>query len=521
MHLAETQAIGPVTTEKPPSPAPSIEKPGIEVEAISIDAKTEASTFGASAAGSFYTTPRPKDPYSYQTGFGNRFSSEAIPGALPPGGQNVPQKCPFDLYSEQLNGTSFISSRQTLQNVWMYRIRPTVAHYPLEPMEATPDLEACFSPQNPNVQYTSLAYCWGPLPMPSEVERVSFVEGIKTMGGHGDPTTKEGLAVHMYAANVSMSKTAFVNNDGDFLIIPQIGRLDIQTELGRMVVGVGEVCVIQAGMRFSVSLPDGPVHGYIHEVFGSHFELPELGPIGSNGMAHQRDFEIPSASFDIDSSKWRIVHKLTGKLSSYIQNHTPFDVVAWHGNYAPYKYDLSKFVSIACGMKEQLDPTVYTVLTARSKIPGVSLSEFAVFTPKWLNTQNTFRPPYYHRNMATEIGGMIYGKYAGSVKEMGPGGLACENSYMAHGESYEAFKNATTATLEPVLAGEGSLGFMLHLSSHFSTTKFATDRHPDIKGQKPLFWDNVQGHFMDHLDEINELLVASGRPKLGGGAPVI
>ncbi|TVY21377.1 Homogentisate 1 [Lachnellula arida] len=519
MHLAESQITGPVTTEKPPSPAPSIKKPGIE--GISMHAKTEASTFGASAAGSFYTNPRPKDPYSYQTGFGNRFSSEAIPGALPPGGQNVPQKCPFDLYSEQLNGTSFISSRQTLQNVWMYRIRPTVAHYPLEPMDATPDLEACFSPQNPNVQYTSLAYCWGPLPMPSEFERVSFVEGIKTMGGHGDPTTKEGLAVHMYAANVSMSKTAFVNNDGDFLIIPQIGRLDIQTELGRMVVGVGEVCVIQAGMRFSVSLLDGPVHGYIHEVFGSHFELPELGPIGSNGMAHQRDFEIPSASFDIDSSKWRIVHKLTGKLSSYIQNHTPFDVVAWHGNYAPYKYDLSKFVSIACGMKEQLDPTVYTVLTARSKIPGVSLSEFAVFTPKWLNTQNTFRPPYYHRNMATEIGGMIYGKYAGSVKEMGPGGLACENSYMAHGESYEAFKQATTSTLEPVLAGEGSLGFMLHLSSHFSITKFATDRHPDIKGQKPLFWDNVQGHFLDHLEEINELLVASGRPNLGGGAPVI
>ncbi|RDW60581.1 putative homogentisate 1,2-dioxygenase-2 [Coleophoma cylindrospora] len=515
INSTETGSVEAPLTKSPTSSAPSVEKSSIKISSAGI------STFGASAVGSFHTVPRPDDPYCYQTGFGNKFSSEAIPGALPAAGQNVPQRCPFDLFSEQLNGTSFISSRQTLQNVWMYRIRPSVAHYPLAPMSLNEDIEACFSTENKNVQYTPLSYCWGPLPLPSDSEKLNFVDGIKTIGGHGDPTNKEGLAVHMYAANESMEKTAFVNNDGDFLIVPQTGRLEIQTELGRMVVRVGEVCVIQAGVRFRVSLPDGPVRGYIHEIFGTHFELPELGPIGSNGMAHPRDFEIPSASFDIDSSDWQIISKLAGNLYSYKQSHTPFDVVAWHGNYAPYKYDLSKFVSVACGLKEQLDPTVYTVLTAKSKIPGVSLSEFAVFTPKWLNTQNTFRPPYYHRNMATEIGGLIYGKYRGSVKDLTPGGLSCENSYMPHGESYEVFKKATTATLGPELNGEGALGFMLHLSSHFSITKFATDRHPDIKPQKPRFWENVEGQFLNHIEHVNEILVAAGRPKLGDGAPVI
>ncbi|KUJ10415.1 putative homogentisate 1,2-dioxygenase [Mollisia scopiformis] len=519
MHTSEIIAGEPHLGQKPPSPAPSIDKSILQSKSVPLT--VDALTFGASAVGSFNTAPRPDDPYRYQTGFGNRFASEAIPGALPPGGQSVPQRCPFDLYSEQLNGTSFISSRQTLQNVWLYRIKPSVAHYPLQPMSQNPDIEACFSPHNSNIQYTPLSYCWGPLPLPTDSEKVTFVEGLKTMGGHGDPTHKEGLALHMYTANTSMSKTAFINNDGDFLIIPQVGRLGIQTELGRMIVRVGEVCVIQAGIRFKVSLPDGPARGYIQEIFGTHYELPELGPVGSNGLAHPRDFETPSASFDIDSSEWKIILKLTGKLFSYTQNHTPFDVVAWHGNYAPYKYDLSKFNAIACGMKEQLDPTVYTVLMAKSKIPGVYLSEFAVFTPKWLNTQDTFRPPYYHRNMATEIGGLIYGKYRGSVKDMVPGGLSCENSYMPHGESYEAFKRASTAELGPELSGEGALGFMLHLSSHFSITKFAMERHPDLKPQKPKFWEDVQGHFLDHLDKVNDILVAVGRPKLGANAPIV
>jgi homogentisate 1,2-dioxygenase len=218
-------------------------------------------SFSASASASFTSPPTSEESYAYQVGFGNLLASEAVPGALPEGGRNVPQRCPYDLYSEHLSGTSFISSRATVQNVWMYRIRPSVAHHPLEPLEYNSHLEACFSPQNSNVKFTPLTYTWGPLEIPSDVEKVNFVQGMKTMGGNGDPTQKEGTAVHLYATNASMANQAFCNNDGDFLIIPQLGRLDIQTEMGRMMVRPGEICVIQAGIRFKVSLPDGTARG--------------------------------------------------------------------------------------------------------------------------------------------------------------------------------------------------------------------------------------------------------------------
>uniref|UniRef100_A0A093Y6D0 homogentisate 1,2-dioxygenase n=1 Tax=Talaromyces marneffei PM1 TaxID=1077442 RepID=A0A093Y6D0_TALMA len=406
--------------------------PPVSQDSVSMTTPVQ-STYGRSATDCYTSPPTAKDPYRYMVGFGNRFASEAVPGTLPEGGRNVPQKCAFDLYSEQLNGTSFISSRQTLQQVWMYRIRPSVAHRPLEPMAANDDIEACFSPSNPSIKYTPLTYTWGPLDIPEATTPTTFLTGLKTMGGHGDPTNKEGIAIHMYAANASMGNEAFCNNDGDFLIIPTEGALDIQTELGRMMVCPGQVCVIQAGIRWKVSLPDGQARGYVQEIFGSHYELPELGPLGSNGMALPRDFEIPVASFDIDETKWTIIHKLTGELFSYEQAWTPFDVVAWHGNYAPYKYELSKFVSFNSTLKEQVDPTIHTVLMAKSKIPGVSLTEFAAFLPKWQTSTNTFRPPYYHRNMATEIGGLIYGKYGGSAREQVAGGLTLENSYMPHG----------------------------------------------------------------------------------------
>lgn len=198
----------------------------------------------------------------------------------------------------------------------------------------------------------------------------------------------------------------------------------------------GEIVIIQAGIRFKVSLPDGPVRGYIQEIFGSHYELPELGPIGSNGMALIRDFETPLASFDIDQSTWTIVYKLAGQLWSCEQDHTPFDVVAWHGNYAPYKYELERFVNSATVDKEQSDPSIYCVLVAKSKIPGVNLTDFLVFTPKWSVTTNTFRPPYYHRNVNTELMGMVYGEWYGTAHPLDPGGLSYEPSMMAHGGEF-------------------------------------------------------------------------------------
>ncbi|KAK4446631.1 homogentisate 1,2-dioxygenase [Podospora aff. communis PSN243] len=477
------------------------------------------STFGTSAAGSRTTPPHgEEDPYRYQLGFGNYFSTEAVPDALPEPGRNVPQKCPYDLYSEQLNGTPFVSYRDTLQHVWMYRIRPAVAHARPRQMAPNPDIEACFSKQNPNVHFTPLTHEWGPLEYPEEHEQVTFIQGLKTIGGWGDPTYKEGLAMHLYSCNASMGKQAFCNNDGDFLILPQVGRLDIQTELGHLMVKPGELCVIQAGIRWRVSLPDGPSRGYVQEIFGSHYELPDLGVIGSNGLAHPRDFEYPVASFDMDQSNWEVVCKVTGDFYSYKQNHTPFDVVAWHGSYVPFKYHMEKFVPLACAAKEQCDPTIYTVLIAKSKTPRVSLSEFAVYTAKHITALDTYRPPYYHRNMSTEMLGMIYGEYHGSVRDVQEGCLSCENPYMPHGDAYKAWKEATTAELKTEVVGRDALSFMFHINNHFGLTKFALERNPSTKsipGYEGEFWDDLQGHFMDHLEEINGKLAAAGLPKLG------
>ncbi|ORX96550.1 RmlC-like cupin domain-containing protein [Clohesyomyces aquaticus] len=385
------------------------------------------------------------DHYTYQLGFGNYFSTEAVPDALPPPGRNVPQKCPYDLFSEQLNGTPFVSYRDTLQHVWMYRIRPAVAHSRPFPMAPNPNLEACFHPGNPNI------------------------------GGYGDPTLKEGLAMHMYSCNASMRNQAFCNNDGDFLILPVHGRLDIQTELGHL-------------MR--VSLPDGPSRGYVHEIFGSHFELPDLGVIGSNGLAHLRDFEHPVAAFDIDESKWEVTYKLTGDLYSYKKKHNPFDVVAWHGSFCPYKYAMEKFTPLACGAKEQCDPTIYTVLLAKSKKERVSLSEFAVYTPKHITALDTYRPPYYHRNMSTEMLGMIYGEYHGSVRDVQTGCLSCENSSMPHGDSYKALKAATSEEQKPVLQGKNAMSKSDHLLLGFvlpSLHSSAIRRSTMMKGMRESF----------------------------------
>lgn len=359
---------------------------------------------------------------------------------------------------------------------------------------------------------------WDPFPLPISSDQVDFVRGLKTIGGNGDPTLREGLAVHIYTANMSMESTAFCNNDGDMLLLPQQGRLDIQTELGRMMVRPGELAVIQAGIRYAVRLPDGPSRGYVQEIFGTHYELPELGPLGSNGMAYPRDFETPVASFDIDSSDWEIIYKIAGQLHICRQNHTPFDVVAWHGNLACYKYDIEKFVNIACVEKEQADPTIYCILTAKSKTPGVSISDFLAFTARWSTTQNTFRPPYYHRNMSTEVMGLIYGQYGGSSHVLEPGGMSYEASYMPHGESYATWKDATTKELKPERIAEGAMAWMMHISVPVLLTRYAVSGSDCLHPSNSDQWDDVQGHFLDHLSEINANLMAVGLPSLDSGS---
>lgn len=379
-----------------------------------------------------------------------------------------------------------------------------------------PKIESCFLPLNPNVEFTPLAHTWGPLthnhhdrpdptspppPPPAQAEAntddrpspsVTFVDGLRTFGGHGDPTIKEGLAVHMYTFDADMTRQAFVNHDGEFLVVPQRGTLDIQTELGYLRVAPGDVAVLPPGFRLSVSLAgnggSSAASGYVLEVFGTHFRLPELGPLGANGLAHVRDFAYPVASFDLDcdpspdltplhgssvldphpagessssssrrESGWEIVTKLGGKLSTYRQPHTPFDVVAWHGRYAPYKYALAHFGHLTANT-DQLDPTAYCVLTAPSKWPGVSLVDFCVFGEKYAVARDALRIPYHHRTVATELVGIVRGRYGGSVRPLEAGGLSFEQGYMPHGETYECWRRESERVLGVDVVGKDFLG---------------------------------------------------------------
>lgn len=279
----------------------------------------------------------------YFSGFGSHFSSEdkRCPGALPIG-QNSPQKCPYGLYAEQISGSAFTAPRTENVRTWFYRIRPSVVHKPFERYLQTKHIESDFTKELPDPNQMR----WKPFDLPTEGEKINFVQGLHTICGAGDPRSRNGIAIHVYLCNNSMRDTAFYNSDGDFLIVPQEGVLDIQTEFGKMRVEPNEICVIQQGMRFRVNVA-GPTRGYILEVYDNHFRLPDLGPIGANGLANPRDFLTPKANFeDVDDVEFKIVSKFLGHLFVATQKHSPFDVVAWHGNYVPYKYNLACFQTI-------------------------------------------------------------------------------------------------------------------------------------------------------------------------------
>ena len=365
-------------------------------------------------------------------------------------------------------------------------------------------LEASFLPTNPNISFTPLAHTWGPLPVPhrqtaqGRQNSITFVQGLKTIGGYGDATLKDGLAVHQYAFNADMHRQAFVNHDGDLLLVPQHGTLDIKTELGVLRVRPGMISVLPAGIRFSVAIVGddnaAAARGYALEVFGTSFALPELGVLGANGLAHVRDFEYPVAAFDIDPAAtaagqlqlppWEITIKLAGRRFAYTQPHTPFDVVAWHGRHAPFRYDLARFTHLTANT-DQLDPTAYCVLTAPSggRRPGVSsVVDFCVFGEKWAVARDTLRIPYYHRTVATELCGVVLGEYKGSVRPLEAGGLSFEQAYMPHGETYEAYARETEAAHEPVRVASGYLGqfffFFLPASADLFTPRHLTSSWP-------------------------------------------
>ncbi|GAO47475.1 Homogentisate 1,2-dioxygenase [Saitoella complicata NRRL Y-17804] len=442
----------------------------------------------------------PNDPYTYYSGFGNHFESEAIPGTLPRG-QNSPQNVKYGLYAEQITGTAFIAPRAQNQKAWLYRMRPAVAHQGFKDMTDAPETESCFLPLNPKVHVSPTQLAWTPFDMPSDDEKVDFVHGLRTLAGSGEPTLREGLATHIFTCNTSMSpaKTSFVNSDGDMLIVAQEGALDIQTEFGCLYVQPGEICVIQRGIRFSVNV-EGPTRGYILEIWGSHYELPELGPLGANGLANPRDFLVPKARYEVNPGEWKIVYKVAGKWFHSTQGHSPYDVVAWHGNYVPYKYDLTKFVNVGSISVDHIDPSIFTVLTAKSRDPAAPLTDFLIFSPRWDVASNTYRPPYYHRNTASELMGLIYGSYGGRSDEFAPGGASFETGCTPHGVAYEEFKGATEAPLGAMKISEGTIAFMFETSRALVITDWG------MKSEKkhehdPRMWDDLVSNFEKVMKE--------------------
>lgn len=424
----------------------------------------------------------------YLSGFGNEFATEAVAGALPQG-QNSPQRHSLGLYAEQFSGTPFTAPRGHNRRSWLYRIRPSVTHRPFEEvssglLRSGPFQEA---PPTPN------QLRWDPLPIPSEESPADFIEGLVTMGGSGDPALQTGVAVHLYAANQSMRGRFFYNADGELLIVPQSGRLRIATELGILDVSPGEICLLPRGLKFRIELLEGQAHGYICENYGSHLRLPELGPIGANGLANARDFLAPVASFEDQEGDFRILAKFQGRLWEATIDHSPLDVVAWHGNYAPYKYDLARFNCINTVTFDHPDPSIYTVLTSPTAVPGTANLDFVVFPPRWQVAEHTFRPPWFHRNVMNEFMGLIFGAYDAKAEGFVPGGASLHNCMSGHGPDAETYERSSYAELKPVFL-DNTLAFMFETQLVIRPTRFALET--SIR-QHEYFecWQGLKKHF--------------------------
>ena len=407
---------------------------------------------------------RPTSP-----GFGSYVSTEAVPGALPVG-QNSPQKAPFGLFAEQLSGTAFTAPRSENRRSWLYRLRPAANHGAFAPYDGAPLLRSApFDevPPSPN------RLRWDPLPFPEG--DVDFVDGLATYGGNGDATTGVGCGIHTYAATCSMTERVFFSSDGELLIVPQEGAIRMVTEMGVLQVAPLQIVVIPRGVRFRVELLESRARGYVCENYGALLRLPELGPIGANGLANPRDFETPAAWFEDVSGSFELIQKYAGRLWTTPLDHSPLDVAAWHGNLAPYRYDLRRFNTINSVSYDHPDPSIYTVLTSPSDTPGTANMDFVIFPPRWLVSEHTFRPPWFHRNVMTEFMGLIEGVY--DSKEGGgfvPGGASLHNCMNGHGPDQASYDRAVAADLKPQKI-EGATAFMFECRHIVRTTRWASE----------------------------------------------
>ncbi len=422
----------------------------------------------------------------YQSGFGNEFATEAVPGTLPVG-RNSPQRVAHGLYAEQLSGTAFTAPRGANRRSWLYRIRPAAMHGEFTPF-AQPRLHGDFS--HGAVSPNQLR--WNPLPLPTTP--TDFVEGLFTMGGNGSPEAHAGAGIHLYAANADMRGRWFYDADGELLIVPQLGRLRLRTEMGVLDVEPQQIAVIPRGVRFAVELPDGQARGYVCENFGALLKLPDLGPIGSNGLANPRDFETPVAAFEDVEGQFELIAKFQGRLWRADIGHSPLDVVGWHGNYAPYRYDLRRFNTIGSISYDHPDPSIFLVLHSPSDTPGTSNLDFVIFPPRWLVAQNTFRPPWFHRNIASEFMGLIHGAYDAKAEGFVPGGCSIHNCMTGHGPDAATFDKASSADLSKPDVITDTMAFMFETRGVIRPTEQAIEAAHRQRDYLAC-WSGLRGNF--------------------------
>jgi len=422
----------------------------------------------------------------YQTGFGNEFATEALPGALPVG-QNSPQRAAYGLYAEQISGTAFTAPRSHNRRTWTYRIHPGAKHGEFHQID-----KGLMVSDFAQVPATPNQLRWNPLPMPSTA--TDFISGWVTMAGTGSADAQSGCAIHLYAANADMTARYFYSADSELLIVPQQGRLLIKTELGTLAIVPQEIAVIPRGIRFQVVLPDGAARGYICENFGSALRLPDLGVIGSNGLANPRDFEVPVAHFEERNGDFQLVAKFSGNLWQASIGHSPLDVVAWHGNYVPYKYDLRRFNTIGSISFDHPDPSIFLVLQSQSDTPGVDTIDFVIFPPRWLAAENTFRPPWFHRNIAAEFMGLIHGEYDAKADGFVPGGSSLHNCMSGHGPDSQTFTKASAAdTTKPHKVAD-TMAFMFETRTILRPTRYAMES-PLRQARYADCWQGLNSNF--------------------------
>ena len=434
----------------------------------------------------------------YMTGFGNDFESEALPGALPQG-MNSPQRCPYGLYAEQLSGSPFTAPRASNERSWLYRIRPSVRHmgefkpYDQPLWKSAP----CLGDETLPLGQRR----WDPVPMPDEP--TNFVDGIRTITTAGDVNTQSGMGSHIYVMNTSMEDEYIFNADAELMFVPEHGGIRIFTELGKMEANPGEIAVVPRGMVFRVELLGEEARGYLCENYGARLTLPERGPIGANCMANPRDFRTPVAAYEDREVSSTIYVRWCGRTYSTTIPHSPLDVVAWHGNYTPYVYDLSTYSPVGAILFDHPDPSIFTVLTSPSGEEGTANIDFVIFPDRWLVAENTFRPPWYHRNVMSEFMGLIYGAYDAKEKGFVPGGMSLHNMMLPHGPDAFGFEKASKADLAPQKL-EGTMAFMFatripqHTTSYAASIETLQEDYIDCwAGLKKRFDGTPEGNWED------------------------